>query len=113
MSDFYKLSSQQPKYYKKYSKVKLLKDYPQQMTFYQKMQSTIISLKSDFVDLNNQFDFFHTTYFFNQLYELYNIKLISFVNDEEIQKREDLRKCLEEAKLSMMSLKNILINDHL
>ena len=113
LSDFYKLSSQQSKYYKKYSKIKLLKDYPQQMTFYQKMQSTIISLKPDFVDLNNQFDFFHTTYFFNQLYELYNIKLISFVNEEEIQKREDLRKCLEEAKLSMMSLKNILINDHL
>ena len=112
LSDFYRLSLHHQKYYKKYLKNKLFQEFEQQMEFYKDMQKIIYTEKLDFIDLNNLFDYFHTTYYFYQLHELYNIQISSYINDEEIKKNEEIKKILEETKSSIILLKNIIINDH-
>ena len=108
VSDFLKLTLEK-KYYKKYAKVK---EISQQMEKYQKMISILTNLKADFIELNNKYDFFHTTYFFYELYDLYNNRFLSYINDEEIQKNENLKQSLEETKTSLIKLKKIILNDH-
>ena len=112
LSDFYKLAFHHNKYEKKYLKVKQLKDFPKQMNFYKKIQEIISKMKLDFIDANNQFNYFHTTYFFYLLCNLNNVKLSPFINDEEIKKHEDLKESLEEIQSSMRKLKEIIISDH-
>ena len=112
LSDFYHLSLYNQKYYKKYSKNKSYKNYIQEMKFYNSMQTIILKVKPDFIDFTSKFEYFHTTYYFYQLQELYNIKILSFINDEELKKNAELKNSLEEVKLSFVSLKNIIINDH-
>ena len=112
LSDFYKLAFHHNKYEKKYLKIKQLKDFSKQMNFYKKMQEIISKLKPDFIELNNQFNYFHTTYFFYQLCNLNNIKLIPFTNDEEIKKHKELKEILEKTQSSMKELKEIIISDH-
>ena len=113
LGDFYKLAYHHNKYEKKYLKVKLLKDFPKKMNFYRKMYEIIVSkIKFDFIDSNNQFSYFHTTYFFYQICILNNVKLSPFTNDEEIKKHEELKKRLEETQSSIGKLKEIIINGH-
>ena len=107
-SDFLRLTLEK-KYYKKYMKVK---EISQQIEYYQKMISILINLKADFIELNNKFDYFHTTYFFYELYDLYNNRFLSYINDEEIQKNENLKQSLEETKTILLKLKKIILNDH-
>ena len=108
-SDFLKLISHQQKYFKKYSKNKL---FQQQITFYNEMNKILNKEKPDFIDTTNKFEYFHTTYYFYKLYELYNTQITSYINDEEIKKHEDIKKSLDDVKSGFLLLNNIILNDH-
>ena len=108
-SDFLRLTLVKP-YIKKYSK---FKEIVQKMEMYNLMNGIIYILKPNFISLNNKFEFFHTTYFFYEIYDLCNNKLESYINVEEIKKHEDLKKLLEGTKVTLKKFKTILINDHL
>ena len=108
-SDFIKLLSHHQKYYKKYSKNKFLQ---QQVNYYNAMNKILDKEKPDFLDTTNKFQYFHTTYYFYKLYELYNTQITSYIKDEEIKKHEEIKKNLEEAKSGFLLLNNIILNDH-
>ena len=96
------------KYNKKYIKNK---DISQEFNFYQKNISIINLMKSNFIDLNNKFEFHFTTYFFYQIYD-FTDKINSYINNEEISKYANLKSSLEEVKASLIKLKKILLSDH-
>ena len=107
-SDFLRLALVKP-YIKKYSKVK---DILPKMEMYSLMNGIINVLKPDFIGLNNKFEFFHTSLYFYEIYDLCYNRIESSINIEEIKKHEDLKNILEETKTKLMNFKNILLNDH-
>ena len=98
-SDFLRLALVKP-YIKKYSKVK---DILPKMEMYSLMNGIINVLKPDFIGLNNKFEFFHTSLYFYEIYDLCNNRIESSINIEEIKKHEDLKKILEETKTKLMN----------
>ena len=108
VSDFLKISLNK-KYSKKYAK---FKDVSQQIKYYKIMIGIIFNLNPDYIEINNRFDFYHTTYHFYEAYDLCNIRINPYFSDEEIQKHETLKQGLEETKSTLLKLKKILLNDH-
>ena len=108
-SDFLKLTLGK-KYSKKFSKVK---EISPKMKLYNLMNGIITLLKPDFIDFSNKFEFYHTTYHFYEAYDLCNIMVQSYSNDEEIKKHEDLKQSLEETNSALMKFKKLLLDDHL